>query len=216
MLVLIFFGQVEHCEPVSKLGFKKRGKCMVGAIPVLSFLLLIWGAFVPSFQFTIHGVAGIVQNFGRANSSVVDYSLFSVATRLLQQSSHSTTTTSFVGIRYIAALYIIFSYIVPACQKIALLVMWSVPMRLRLQKKLFFLTEVLSSWSATEVFIIATVVAALEIGDVSKKIVGNACDPLNPIFRVLHDLDFIESQDMLCFEVGGKKIKEGRLQCSWC
>jgi hypothetical protein len=37
----------------------------------------------------------------------------------------------------------------------------------------------------------------LEIGDVSKKIVGNACDPLNPIFRVLHDLDFIESQDML-------------------
>ena len=80
---------------------------MVSAIPIVSFGCLIWGAFVPSFQFTIHGVAGIVQNFGRANSSVVDYSLFSVATRLLQQSSHSTTTTSFVGIRYIAALYII-------------------------------------------------------------------------------------------------------------
>ena len=63
-LKILFLGQVEHCEPVSKLGFKKRGKCMVGAIPVLSFLLLIWGAFVPSFQFTIHGVAGEKFIFG--------------------------------------------------------------------------------------------------------------------------------------------------------
>jgi hypothetical protein len=77
-------------------------------------------------------------------------------------------------------------------------------MKLRFQKKFFFLTEVLSSWSATEVYIIATVVAALEIGDISKKIIGNSCDPLNPIFHVLHELDMLAADDELCFEVGGK------------
>jgi hypothetical protein len=201
----VYHVEMDHSHSATlNFGFKKRGKCMVSCLPILSFCLLMLGAVVPSFQFKIHGVAGILQDFGRTNSSVVNYSLFTVCSRLLEQSSNSLTTKSYIGIKFVATLYIIFSYIIPACQKIILLIMWSVPMKLRFQKKFFFLTEVLSSWSATEVYIIATVVAALEIGDISKKIIGNSCDPLNPIFHVLHELDMLAADDELCFEVGGK------------
>ena len=193
---------VENIQDVNQIGFKKRGKCMLSLLPMIGFALLIWGSIVPSFRFEINGVGGILQDFGRTNSSVIEYSMYSVMTRLLEQSNDATTTTSFVGIRCVAVLYILFSCIIPTFNFILLFVMWSIPMRLRFQKKMFFLSEVASSWSATEVYIIATVVAALEIGDISKKIIGDACDPLNPLFQILNDLGFIEKKDMLCFEVG--------------
>ena len=190
--------------PELRLGFKKRGKFMVCLLPITSLLLLVIGSLLPSFQFEINGVAGIAQDFGRTNASITEYSLFSVTTRLLVQSSASTTMTSYVGIRTIAALYIIFSAVIPFFKHVLLLFLWSAPFTLRTQKKLFFLAEVLSSWSATEVYIIATVVATLEIGDISKQIIGNACDPLNPIFHFLNELNIIGTKDMLCFEVGAK------------
>ena len=193
---------VENSQPALQLGFKKRGKFMVILLPFLSMSLLLWGAIVPSFRFEINGIAGLAQDFGRTNSSVIEYSMFMVMTRLLDQSNDATTTISFIGIRCVATLYILFSFIVPLCNYIVLIIMWTVPMRLRFQKKFFFASEILSSWSATEVYIIATVVAALEIGDISKQIIGDACDPLNPIFQLLNELDILETKDMLCFEVG--------------
>lgn len=64
--------------------------------------------------------------------------------------------------------------------------------------------QILSSWGATEVFIIATVVAVNEISDISQKIVGDACDPLSPFFEALIKLGLINSSDGKCFEVGSQ------------
>lgn len=98
-------------------------------------------------------------------------------------------------------LYLAFALLVPIAELISLIVLWTVPMTLRLQKKVFFLNEVLGAWSACEVYIIATVVALLEIGQISGFMVGNACDPLKPIFSLMISLGLLDASDGKCFYV---------------
>jgi hypothetical protein len=195
--------EVEGIQPIRRLGCNRCGKFFVLFLPILALGLLMWGASVTAFTFNIEGVAGFFQEFGHEGSSTSQYSLLDVTRRLLVQASKTTSASSF-GIHFIAVLYVSFAFIVPCLQFMALIVMWVVPMTLSRMKRLFFGLEILASWGATEVFIIATVVAVNEISDISKKIVGDACLPLQPFFDALSDLGLIYSSDGKCFEVGSK------------
>eukprot|EP00948_MAST-09A_sp_MAST-9A-sp1_P004289 g4289.t1 len=195
---------VDGVYPVKRIGFTSFGKLIILLLPISTLVLFLCGCYLPSFRFTVNGVAGIIQDFGRTNSSVTDYSLLTVMSKLLRQAENADITAGTFGINYIAVLFILFAFLVPISLLIGLMILWTLPMTLFQQKQMFFVCEVMSSWSACEVYIIATAIAALEIASISRKIVGNACDSLNPIFQLLVIGGFIPQRDALCFEVSAE------------
>ena len=70
------------------------------------------------------------------------------------------------GILYIASVYLGFALVMPVLQLIAFLVLWVTPLTLVQHRHMLLLAEVVSAWSAVEVFLVAIVVALLEIGQV--------------------------------------------------
>jgi uncharacterized paraquat-inducible protein A len=76
------------------------------------------------------------------------------------------------GIVCIALVYLGFALVMPVLQLIAFLVLWVAPLTLVQHRHMLLLTEVVSAWSAVEVFLVAIVVALLEIGQVSRHYVA--------------------------------------------
>lgn len=61
------------------------------------------------------------------------------------------------------------------------LLLWTVPLTLPQHRSAMFVMEVVSAWSSVEVFLVAVVVALLEIGQVSKFMVDDACNGLEQV-----------------------------------
>ena len=66
-------------------------------------------------------------------------------------------------------------------QLVVFLVVWVAPMTLAQQRGVMLLAEMISAWSAVEVFLVAVVVALLEIGQVTQP--HHSITKSGPLFR---------------------------------
>ncbi len=73
------------------------------------------------------------------------------------------------------ATYFIFAFVTPVLFLLSLLVLWIVPLKLKVQKKVFFFAEIAHAWSAGEVFIVSILAALLEIRQFALFMIGNKC-----------------------------------------
>ena len=63
------------------------------------------------------------------------------------------------------------------------------------------MNEVLNAWAALEIFLVAVLVALVELSKLSGIMIGTNCAPLNPVLRLLRGLDLIVESDNTCMEV---------------
>ena len=87
----------------------------------------------------------------------------------------------------------------PFAVLLAMLLLWLVPLTLSAQRSMFVLAEVLNAWSALDVFCIAIAAALLEIQQFAAFIVGDSCDGINEVLKMI-DAPGLEGDDK-CFDV---------------
>eukprot|EP01046_Picozoa_sp_COSAG06_P013289 COSAG06_NODE_801_length_12195_cov_106.299934_6_plen_1670_part_00 len=180
-----------------RFSFNKNGQRGVMAGLALAGFLTLLGASVPSFEFKVHGIAGLLVDLGVPGSSLNRYGLISSAVKITAQAPSRYGGDA--GLFSIALVYLMFGLLVPIAVLCVVAVQWSRPLTLRAQKQLFVLNEALCAWSALEVFMLSIAVATVEIGQVSGFIVGNMCRGLGPWLGDLVTYGLLDTSDDTCF-----------------
>lgn len=176
-------GTIVKCTPAGKMA-------LVIALVVTG--AAIWfGASIETFKFEFRGLVGYLMG----QDADAPYSLVSVGTTLPEASGK----TSDPGISYLQAAYFLFGVGMPLALIAASLVLWVVPLKLKMQQKLFLAAEIFNAWSALDVFVVSIIAALLEIQQFAAFIVGDACDSINELLEENWDEEL--HGDDKCFDV---------------
>jgi len=170
--------QPDDRTPLCKLAFRNRfsriGPVLITTVLIVSLGLICFGAEIPSFRFSFKGLTRLLLEFLHQPTSK-EYSIVSLGSSI---ASASPKPDSF-GIRVIQLSFYMFALVVPIMHLVSLLILWHAPLSHMLQRRLFYLTEVLNAWSAIDVLVIAIIAALLEIEQFAQFIIGGRCDLIN-------------------------------------
>jgi len=180
---------------------RKRTWFVALAVAVALALMLV-GATVPCWTFTTAGVAGLIAEVGEKGSTVRPYSMFSAFIQLVDQSTMGGQLA--IGTLFITLVYILFAFVVPLVHMITLLFLWYRRLTLGGLKRLFLATQVLSAFSALEVWVLGTVFTILQIQYISYEVLDEQCTGLKPAFEALVNFGFIAPDDGNCFQINGE------------
>eukprot|EP00043_Microstomoeca_roanoka_P017573 m.184081 g.184081 ORF g.184081 m.184081 type:complete len:279 (+) comp16662_c0_seq2:2732-3568(+) len=78
-------------------------------------------------------------------------------------------------------------------------VLWFVPMRPGMHALVFHATEIVHAWAALEVFVLAIIVALLQLRPLAAFIIGSKCTGINKVLALLMDSE-LDGNDK-CFDV---------------
>jgi len=158
---------------------------------------MAWGVYIQAFNFDFKGLAGaVLPLFGTSASQ--PYSLMTLGVALPDSASNPDG----FGVRWIQASYFAFALAMPFAFMLVNLILWLVPMTIKLQRQIFVLSEVLYAWSAIDVFIISVIAALLELSTFAQFIIGGRCDLINDVLASIGQVypDFLDGDDK-CFDV---------------
>ncbi len=127
----------------------KRFRRLIVIMLLLTLGLIGCGVCLKSFHFKFNGAAGVALGDDRFQS----FSLVSIGEHI----SRSVQYSSSFGVRWIQICYFFFALVMPIVCIFCILALFLVPMRLKVQQKVFVVAEVANAWSAIEVFVIAIV-----------------------------------------------------------
>jgi len=146
---------------------------------VTSLILVLYGIFDTTFQFTFEGLAAFALG---PEDSVRAESAISLALAIPE----STADSNSFGIRWIQFMFMFFTFIVTAAYHVILIALWGVPMHVRHQRHMFVAAQVMNAWSALDVFVVSILASVLEISlFIQIQIIGPTCHGLNPIIEKL-------------------------------
>jgi len=114
--------------------------------------------------------------------------------------SSSALEPSSFGTRYIQITFFIFGLVMPLLYILTLLILWLIPMKIKLQHKLMVAAEVFSAWSALEVFVISVLAALFQLQQFAQFMIGHMCDHINPLLDKYIGPQAMEN-DTKCFDV---------------
>jgi hypothetical protein len=143
-----------HCQTSDHRALK-RSLCSMSA-PILSvslgillplvFCLVGAGISFDSFEFTFSGAVGVVYKFIGKNPSE-SYSILSVGLGLPSRTYHPTTP----DIPMLQAAWVTFAVALPLLHLLLLFILFFVPFRYQVQRRLFHAVEVVGAWASLEV-----------------------------------------------------------------
>ena len=159
-----------HQNPIlgrGKFQYTPLAKALVWVALGLTAFTTLAGMLQVSMAFTFDGLVGeiIVDERDRRR----EYSLMSIGTSIRENIGAKP-----LGGTLLTGVFFLVSFVVPLLRIGGLSVLWFVPMRPRQQRFWFHLLEVLESWSALDVYFVSTLAATLEIGSLSKVILGDS------------------------------------------
>lgn len=144
--------------------------------PVLVFLsgcvcvLVVVGCFFPSYSLNALGIVGILVESGQEFAPATkDYSVFTTMFVLFEQARLTGGVLDFIGLGGLSFLMIFSVLIVPIVQSTALMVQWFTPMAKKRRHRLSVFLEILHAWQYTEVYLLAILVGAWQLGPISRK-----------------------------------------------
>lgn len=147
---------------------------------LLIFMLILASASLDTFEFVFTGLAGTLIGIVDPSQTVRRSSLISIATNI---GSDPNPRREF-GLLYLQCLYLMFSFVFPIVVLIMSFAMMFLNLTLRQSKLWFYAMEVVSAWSALDVFIVAIIAAVLQINEFSHFLEGPACDPIKKVLHV--------------------------------
>jgi len=154
-----------------------RQKVIVVALAIcVSLMLLIVGTFIISFRFVFTGITGVLLG---DKGSIRDYSVWSLGMSL----PFTISDPNAFSIRYIQAVFLLFSFFVVVAYHIAIFILWLVPLSALKQRTLLVTAQTLNAWSAIDVFVLSVITAVLEISQMADFIVGDKCDLISKILK---------------------------------
>ena len=159
------------------------------------------GASATAFAFEFGGLTGLLLG----EDAAAAYSLASTGAAL----PAATGDAGGLGAGWIQASFFLFALAVPLALVLCVLALWAAPLTLRAQRRLLAAAEVLSAWSAMDVFVASVAVALLEISQFAAFIVGDKCDAVDALLRDYAD-DLLHGDDT-CFDVQ-TSLRDG---CGW-
>jgi hypothetical protein len=166
--------------------------------------LVIVGCSLPSFSFEQLGVLGIAIEFGRNfEEAKNDYSVFGITKTLIDQGRTLGTARAGIGMTVIAMLVILTVFIVPLIQTGTLVYQWFIPVSETRRGRVEVFLEILSSWQYTEVYLIAVMVSAWQLGPTSEYLINGYCEGLTDTFSSLAYFGILSEDDAQCFRLRG-------------
>lgn len=177
------------------------GLILIGAF-ILFSSLVICGCSLPSFSIEIFGLVGLaVESGNKFEEAKTYYSVFDLANMIMEQGRYLNTASDLVGFGTLASLLVITVFIVPLAQTASLLAEWFTPMTANQRLKNEAVNEILSSWQYMEVYALAIIITAWQIGDVSEFLLNAYCGSLEETFTSLSYFGILDNEDAQCFRV---------------
>jgi uncharacterized paraquat-inducible protein A len=103
------------------------------------------------------------------------------------------------NIRWIQAAFFGFGIAMPLGFLFLLLIVWVMPLKLAMFRRLVVLAEVFNAWNAIDVFVLSVAAALLEIEQFAEFIIGDSCDEIDKLLKKYFD-EMLHGEDT-CFEV---------------
>jgi len=181
-------------------------KSSVKWILIASFLslvvLVVVGCSLPSFSMDILGLLGLaVESGNEFEQAKTYYSVFDLASMIVEQGRYLETASDLVGLATLASLLVITVFIIPLALTTSLAVQWFVPMTKTQRTKNTVLSEVLSAWQYIEVYVLSIIIAAWQLAGVSEFMLNDYCGELKDTFTNLAYFGIIDDEDAQCFKV---------------
>eukprot|EP00584_Thalassiosira_punctigera_P024525 CAMPEP_0172548162 /NCGR_PEP_ID=MMETSP1067-20121228/17531_1 /TAXON_ID=265564 ORGANISM="Thalassiosira punctigera, Strain Tpunct2005C2" /NCGR_SAMPLE_ID=MMETSP1067 /ASSEMBLY_ACC=CAM_ASM_000444 /LENGTH=1499 /DNA_ID=CAMNT_0013335357 /DNA_START=220 /DNA_END=4719 /DNA_ORIENTATION=- len=175
---------------------------MLSAALLLFAILVVCGCALPSFGIEVLGVVGLVVESGnKFEQANYLYSVFDLATMIMDQGRYLNTASDLVGLGTLASLLVITVFIMPLAQALSLLAQWFMPMTKKQRTRNTVLNEILGAWQYMEVYVLSIVIAAWQLGGVSEYMINAYCHSLKPTFTSLSHYGILDEDDAQCFRV---------------
>jgi len=190
-------------EASSKHATVRSGFNWILSAALLSFVVLvICGCALPSFGIEVLGLVGLVVESGNQfEQAQASFSVFGLATMIMDQARYLNTASDLVGLGTLASLLVITVFLVPLAQAASLLAQWFAPMTKKQRMRNTVLNEILDAWQYMEVYVLAIIIAAWQLGGVSEYMINAYCDPLKSTFTSLSYYGILSQDDAQCFRV---------------
>lgn len=163
---------------------------------------VIVGCVTASIAFDFQGIVGVAvesgQDFDEAREQL---SVISIAQLLMAEGRFLDTAKDRIGLGSIASLLVLTTLVVPILLVFFLLIQWFYPLGRESRGKISTTVEILQAWQYMEVYLIATIVGAWQIGDVSEFLVNSYCEDLQATFTELVYYGILNPEDAQCFRV---------------
>ena len=159
--------------PNGSYGCTRVGRATVAIMLGGAAVLIVIGAMVPSFEFQLFGIAGLLVDFGTPGAATKRFSLLSSTAALLAQAPSRYGGS--IGIVFLAMVYVSFAFLVPLAILAIAAVQWLIPLTLNRQRQLETVSEALRAWSALPVFVMSIAISMVQIEQVSGYVVGKPC-----------------------------------------
>lgn len=164
--------------------------------------LVVCGCALPSFGIEVLGLVGLaVESGNQFEEANVFYSVFSLASMIMDQGRYLNTASDLVGLGTLASLLVITVFVVPLVQAASLLAQWFAPMTKKQRTRNAVLNEILSAWQYMEVYVLSIIIAAWQLGEVSEYMINAYCNPLKETFNSLAYYGILDESDAQCFRV---------------
>jgi hypothetical protein len=169
-------------------------------IELVTFILV--GCIANSISFEFLGIVGLAVESGQDfNEARNDLSIISITNLLMDEARFLGTAKDKIGMASISSLLVMTTLLVPLFQAIFLLLQWFYPLRRESRGKIGTTVEILQAWQYMEVYLVAVIVGAWQIGDVSEFLVNTYCEDLTDAFSELVFYGLISPEDAQCFKV---------------
>jgi hypothetical protein len=172
------------------------------AILLLLFVLIISGCSLPCFSVDNLGILGIAVQSGQDfRPAITNYSVFDIIKLLLAEAAFLGTAKDWIGLLSIAFVFLLTILVVPLIQGLLLTYHWWFPMTQQRREVVIALVEICQAWQFLEVFVIAIMVSAWQLGPVSEFMINSYCDSLQSTLSALVYFGIIADEDAQCFKV---------------
>jgi len=191
-----------HRGEYSSLTIRELVNPVITVTGIVICVCIIVGCALPSFSIDILGLLGVAIEFGQEfRQAVIKQGVFSIVNLLVNQGQSLGEATHLIGMIFISVVLIFTVVVAPLVQTTALWWNWMMPMTARARGKLEVVVEILQSWQYVEVYLIAVLVSAWQLGQVSEFLINRYCDGLEDTFSTLLYYGILREDDAQCFRV---------------
>jgi len=175
---------------------------VLAAVCVSLSILLVVGSVIPSFSVEVLGLVGILVESGQQfQQAISKHSIFTIVGLIMEEAHYLGSMWDYIGLGTFSFILVSTVVIVPIAQAICLVRQWFTPLNQKQRWRLSVAIESLQAWQYAEVYLLAIIVAAWQLGPVSQFMINAYCDSLQGTFALLAFYDIIEASDAQCFKV---------------
>jgi len=169
-------------------------------LSIAASVLFCCGCAFDTFQFENFGLLGVLIESGQdLEEASTSYGVFTMMRVMFEQAGYTGVASDYIGLGFLAFLFVSTVLLVPLAQIILLLLRWFRPMDRKERNRFYVAIETLSAWQYSEVFILSVVITSWQLAPVSEFFINDECEGLKSTFDALVLYGVLENTDAQCF-----------------